>query len=961
MSSFDFGTANAAQKEAILASEGPVLMIAGPGTGKTFTLVKRIAWLVKEKGVKPSEIMAVTFTEKAAKELLTRISNEFLDLRLNLNEMYVGTFHSVCLRILKENSEYVETEKKYRMLDAFEQPYLVCRNIDMFKYLGGYSEHIKSGGPWKQALEICRYVNQLVEEMADLDAMEADADKDMRFLARLAGRYQELLERNRAMDFSSIQTKTWKMLTGNPGVLEKLRESIRYIMVDEYQDTNYIQEQLVFLLAGDRKNLCVVGDDDQGMYRFRGATIRNILEFPGKFPEGECRVVHLDINYRSEPEIIEFYNRWMENREGINLFNWDKFRYSKKIISGKESLSGSRPADARGGDWPEAGGAVYSCGGDSVEVEKEALLRLVRGLISRGNIRDYNQIAFLFRSVKSEEAREIGAYFEANGILVYSPRSEMFFARAEVKQILGCFILCFLSYMEDLRNGQFRYGISGKLRDYYISCVKEALAAAGADPAFMQFIRNTGTEIRNLKAGSDLCLLDIFYHLIAYEPFNGYLQANLKDHVLKSRAARNLSEISRMLSRYSCLHDMHAVSGENKLAMPEEFFNIYLKYMIEDGVGEYEDESEYAPKGCVSFMTIHQSKGLEFPAVVVGSLGNVPKRSPDPLLFAAESRFFHRKPFEPLADIKFFDFWRLYYTAFSRAQNLLVLASKKSDSRYFGEYLRSLPDVSAFRSTAPFEDIKAVKYKRVYSFTSHISVYDGCPSQYKYYKEYGFAQNKMFHTSVGSLVHATLEDMNKCVIAGRADRVSEAAIEEWFTLNYQAMQEETGYYLTDEQRENALQQVIRYFYHRKEELGNVWKAEEEINLVLPDYILQGVIDLIEGRGDTVEIVDYKTGPKPDIEGHPERVEHYRKQLEIYAYLVEKKYGKKVRRMHLYYTNCREGNPLITFEWSRAAIDHTVEEISGTIRNIEDKNFEGSVTNQYACTFCDMRYVCGKAE
>ncbi|MBR3242773.1 MAG: PD-(D/E)XK nuclease family protein, partial [Parasporobacterium sp.] len=131
-----------------------------------------------------------------------------------------------------------------------------------------------------------------------------------------------------------------------------------------------------------------------------------------------------------------------------------------------------------------------------------------------------------------------------------------------------------------------------------------------------------------------------------------------------------------------------------------------------------------------------------------------------------------------------------------------------------------------------------------------------------------------------------------------------------------------------------------------------------INLVLPDYILQGVIDLIEGQGDTVEIVDYKTGPKPEIKDHPERVEHYRKQLEIYAYLVEKRYGKKVSRMHLYYTNCKDGDPLISFDWTRAAIDKTVEEISATIKNIEQKNFEGRVTNNYACTYCDMRYVCG---
>ena len=944
---FDFGLANNMQQQAIKETEGPVLMIAGPGTGKTFTLVKRLAYLVINKDVKPSEIMVVTFTEKAGKELLTRISNEFINcgMNLNTNEMYIGTFHSVCLRLLKENSEHIGNDKKCRMLDAFEQAYLVCRNIESFNRLGGYAKYIGGRSVWKQSLEICRYVNQLMEELVDIDLMEKDADEDMRFLAKLVKRYKEILERNNAMDFSSIQTKTYDMLVNCPDVLEKIRKNIRYIMVDEYQDTNYIQEQLVFLFAGERKNICVVGDDDQGMYRFRGATIRNILEFPSKFADGECRIIHLDDNYRSEPGIIDFYNRWMENAEGINLFNWDKYRYPKRIQAAKKPLLD--------------GASVYSCGGDSIDIEKDELLHMVRCLMENGNISDYNQVAFLFRSVKSEEATRIGAYFEKNGIPVYSPRSDLFFDRKEVRQLLGCLIMCFYSYMVDLKKNMFIHKISAPLREYYICCLKEALPLVKADTGLMGYIEEVKQKIHLLREEMDVCLLDVFYRLISFEPFNGYLQADLHGNVLQSRAARNLSELSRMLTNYSFLHDMHKISADNKLAMPEELFNIYLKYMYEDGIGEYEDESEYAPSGCISFMTIHQSKGLEFPVVVVGSLGNVPKRNSDPLMFTAESRFFHRAPYEPLADIKYFDFWRLYYTAFSRAQNLLVLATKKEDSKYFRQYLDKVQDVRMFCDNAVFVDVKAVNYKRVYSFTSHIALYDGCPRQYKFYKEYGFSQNKMFHTSVGSLVHATLEDMNKCIIAGHLERVNEETIEEWFTLNYQSMQEQTGYELTTEQRENALQQVIRYFHHRKDELGRVWRAEEEINLVLPGFILQGVIDLIEGEGDTVEIVDYKTGPKPNIEGHPERVEHYRKQLEIYAYLVEKQYGKKVSRMHLYYTNCGSGDPLISFNWSRAAIDNTVAEISETIRNIENKDFSDDARNSYACTFCDMRYLCGK--
>lgn len=679
---FDFGNANEDQKKAILTAEGPLLIIAGPGTGKTFTLVKRIAYLVIEKNIRPDEIMVVTFTEKAAKELLTRISNEFIkyDMDIHINEMYVGTFHSVCLRILKEYSEYTDLQQKQPILDAFEQTYLVCRNIENFRHLRGFETHIPaSQGLWRQSLEICRYVNQMMEELVDIDAMANDRDEDIRFLSKLTVRYLELLERSHVMDFTSIQTKTYKLFEKHRDVLGALQEKIRYIMVDEYQDTNYIQESLVFMLAGNQKNLCVVGDDDQGMYRFRGATIRNILEFPHKFAEGECRIVHLNRNYRSEPGIIDFYNAWMANAEGTRLFRWGKYRYEKEIAAAK--------------DKAVFGKSVYRCGGESPDAEIEDLLNLVKKLKASGSISDYNQIAFLFRSVKSKEAISIGTCLEANGIPVYSPRSDLFFERDEIRQILGCLLACFPIYLKDLKKNTFTHRISGKLHQYYVDCVKEAMTLMRADASLHDYIDNQMKYIAALNESTDQGLPELLCHLLSFEPFRGYMSVSLKDHVLKSRAARNLSELLRLLKKFCFLHKMYGLSGVNKAAMAEEFFNIYLKFLYIDGIGEYEDQSGYAPSGCVSFMTIHQSKGLEFPVVVVGSLGNTPRKNLDPLLYSAESRFFRRQPFEPISDIKYFDFWRLYYVAFSRAQNMLVLAVKKEDSRYFGPYLDRLPGI----------------------------------------------------------------------------------------------------------------------------------------------------------------------------------------------------------------------------------------------------------------------------
>ena len=318
---FDFGNANDQQKEAIRTTEGPLLIIAGPGTGKTYTLVQRIVYLIKEKSLKPEEIMVATFTEKAAKELVTRITNELdkLDIPLNLNDMYVGTFHSICLRIIKEHLEYTRVKKNYRMLDQFDQKYMIFQHINRFRALPHYDDLFAPNmGSWRQADKIATYVGSLLEELVDTKEMQSDDNPEILAIANIMDEYRKILEEENLIDFTSIQTEAYRLLKKNPEILDEIRSQIKYIMVDEYQDTNYIQEKIVFLLAGDKKNICVVGDDDQGLYRFRGATIRNILEFPTHFKKDECKQINLTVNYRSEKQIIDFYNEWMQNTDSFS-------------------------------------------------------------------------------------------------------------------------------------------------------------------------------------------------------------------------------------------------------------------------------------------------------------------------------------------------------------------------------------------------------------------------------------------------------------------------------------------------------------------------------------------------------------------------------------------------------------------------------------------------------------------
>lgn len=250
---FDFGNANEAQRSAISTTDGPLLIIAGPGTGKTYTLVKRIVYLITERDVLPEEIMIATFTEKAAKELITRITNELyaIGVSVNLNEMYIGTFHSICLRILKDHLEYTRIKKNYRMLDNFDQQYMVFQKINRFRNLPYFDVIFdKKQGAWRQAGEIVKYVNNLAEELADIDEMQGDADEHIVAVANMMKQYNTLMEDENLIDFSSIQTEAYKLLIEEPSILEEIQQKIKYVMVDEYQDTNYIQELLVFLIAG---------------------------------------------------------------------------------------------------------------------------------------------------------------------------------------------------------------------------------------------------------------------------------------------------------------------------------------------------------------------------------------------------------------------------------------------------------------------------------------------------------------------------------------------------------------------------------------------------------------------------------------------------------------------------------------------------------------------------------------
>lgn len=774
----------------------------------------------------------------------------------------------------------------------------------------------KKQGAWRQAGEIVKYVNNLAEELVDIDEMQGDADEHIVAVANIMKQYNTLMEDENLIDFSSIQTEAYKLLIEKPSILEEIQQKIKYVMVDEYQDTNYIQELLVFLIAGKNKNICVVGDDDQGLYRFRGATIRNILEFPGHFAEGECKQVKLVTNYRSERQIIDFYNKWMSTTDGRAYdFMWKNFRFEKKIVppEGKK--------DAKVG--------VIKCSGrDLLDDWYEQVYSFITQLKSSGVLTDYNQIAVLCKSVKGDKIIGMVEYLEEHGIKVYSPRSEMFFERKEIKQVIGCMILCFPEYVRKLQQRDFSYDFENLYKYYDTQCI------AAARKLILQYRDTLGKWIAekmhkhaNLRRdNADYAFTGLLYQLLQFEPFSTYLGIDMKSGVIDERPARNLSILSSILGKYEYLHRIDVFTEKNIIESVERFFNMYFRFLFDGGITEYEDDSEYAPSGCVSFMTIHQSKGMEFPMVIVDSLNGTPRSSGNHLLEEIENKYFHRKVFETREDIKFFDFWRLYYTAFSRVQNLLVLSccEKKgrgaTPSKYFEECYEKLPDYEDVNlSEITLEKVKPVNIKDTYSFTSHIALYENCALQYKFFKELGFTQVRVGATLFGTLVHETIEDIHRAAMRHEEQTIVPETIREWFDTNYMTLSKCEHSYLGQPQIEAAYKQVLRYVERNQSDWSRIQDAEVEVSLVKPDYILLGKVDLIRGEGDTVEIVDFKSEKKPDVLIETAEMNRYRRQLEVYAHLIEEKTGKKVSKMHLYYTGEDNGVPTVTFNKSTEMI------------------------------------------
>jgi DNA helicase-2/ATP-dependent DNA helicase PcrA len=928
---------NDAQMRAVAHSEGPLLIIAGPGSGKTQVLVWRTLNLLLTEKAEPGEILVCTFTEKAAYELRDRISLDAKKVGYlgDLSDLLVGTIHGICNRFLLKYRHRTRLLAGYDTLnDLTQQLFLNDQFAEVFgepdadgKFLSRWSTK------WGAIENLIPYLNKIAEELVEPELLVASADPFAAAIGRAYLAYVEQLHEENAIDFAHLQTEFLRLLE-QPDVGEAIAGRIKYAMVDEYQDTNFVQEELVLRLAKPQLNVAVVGDEDQALYRFRGATVRNILEFPTRFES--CARETLSINYRSHERIIRAYDHWMSSGDWSNPKGPD-FRFPKTI------------EPEPGAPYP-AYPAVFSIYGTSERDEGQRFADLVAYLKETGVVEDYSQIALLLHSVRGDHSARYLDALARRGIPTFCPRARGYFENEEVRLMVAALALI-LGYHGDGRGELWGHALTELAS--YVDEGLIGLARATAGTPLAARLQTLVAEVADLGEGQSLDrrLADFFYLLVAEEPFATFV----KDE----NRARNLAILSQLLNTFQAHYHFTVITFANREWLRRQFFNSFLRLLHEGGINEYEDPDQPFPRGYVQVMTIHQAKGLEFPVVVVGSLhvATSTSKAVDRIL----GPYYHRPPFEPVSRITDFDRMRLHYVAFSRAAKILALTSTERPKDWFAPIWDGLPQwpyvEKDLLTVLSFKLRERFPLKKAFSFTGDLKVYETCPRQYEYFRYYDFTPSRSAVIFFGLLVHQTIEDVHRWVLDGRLDETTDEVIRGFFEVNVRNLTRSDVRPVGYEAREAAYRQVLNYVHQNRDQMARVIDTEVDVSVEKPDYILTGKIDLLLGGDGKLELLDFKSQVRPDRDDA--YLDAYVKQLHLYAHILEQRYGKRPDRLLLYWTGEeRRENALMAFPYDPAKVAEAGRHFDTVVGKISRREFAvRKAPEPKICKECDFRTYC----
>jgi len=954
---------NPEQKEAVIHKTGPLLIVAGAGTGKTTVIANRIAYLISSKMAKPEEILALTFTEKAAAGMQERVD---MLVPYGFADVWISTFHSFGNRLLEDESIFLGLAPNFRVMEQPQQTVFLRDHffelpIKILRPLGNPLKHIEEILKLFSRLkdedvsseEYDDYIKKL--ESGYLRGASDDAAKEeyqiQEELSRIYRRYEELKMKHGVIDFSDQVWLILKLFRDHPAIVEKYRKKFRYILVDEFQDTNYSQFQLLKILINDERNVTVVGDDDQSIYKFRGAAISNIIGFKEKYPE--AKQVVLTKNYRSGQKILD------TAYELIKFNNPDRLEVKNKIDKKLVSMRKDKPL------FREMT-SVFHSHFDTVSQEADFVAGRIKELVKDG--KKYNDFAILVRS--NNDADPFIKALNFNGMPWHFTGGSGLYARDEIRIMLS-----FLNLISDLSDGVAMFHLASSeiynmpMTDL-IFCMNEAsrknipiykifekASAPDISPAGTESIKKILEDLKKfVELSRDLPTGQVLYKFIND---TGWLKklADGKDQ-------RSFEKVSNIAIFFEIIKNYSRISQNDRV----QFFIRHLNLLIEAGSDPATAEAD-SDIEAVNILTIHKAKGLEFPYVFMVMLihNKFPSIHRHDSIEVPVSLI---KDILPAGDFHKQEERRLFYVGMTRAKDVLCLSSsrdiggktERKVSQFVYEAL-NLPQIKIpAKKLHPVEAIKknekidesvlfpAVSVKKRLAL-SHYQVddYQTCPMKYKYVHILRIPVLSHHSVIYGNAIHETIQFYYKI-------KMEKAAVNaEDLLKKFEAEWEASGFLSREheEQRFEEGRQAILRFFNRAEK-SDVIPAyiEKKFKFDFDGDTIAGRFDRVDVSASGTVIIDFKTS---DISKQDEADDRAKKstQLAVYALAWKTLAGELPDRVELYFVDSG-------IVGSVAPTGKMIEKIEGIIRTaaegIRSENFEPNP--QYmSCSYCPFVNIC----
>jgi DNA helicase-2/ATP-dependent DNA helicase PcrA len=899
-------------------------IIACAGSGKTEFVSARIAYIVAEGLAKPENIVAFTFTERAAQELKFRIRSKIRELigqQPDVGDLYVGTIHSFCYELLKE---FIPGYRAFDVLDEGKR-YSFINTIssdigykDLKDWLDSEDKR-KTYGITQQAWVLNTFIRG-----ADISREEMIAPEEISLSQAFIDAvhiYDKKLHERRFLDFSSMMSLAVQRLENDRLFLQEVRDRFTYITVDEYQDVNSIQEKLIRLMAGPANNLCVVGDDDQSIYQWRGSSVDNILTFDKRYKN--VFIHHLPVNHRSTDGIINLGNAFIKR---------NRYRLPKKMNSS------GRLSDK---------GDIYKISFYEQTDEADFIVNRIRNLVgtewadkhNRKRGLAYSDIAVFFRSVRYDGRPYLDALGQAGIPYAVSGIGGLF--ESEEVDILFS-IFSYIGDFEKLWNISSRTGSVPDINSIYDSAIRIFKL-----PSRKKFRLHMDKIKEHLKSKKRIFLQEVYAEILMVL---GLTEEELHNDT-NELMMYNLGHLSRAISDYEGTRTYCTFKDIERFCW---FIKHYAEGSYDAGAGE--DPTRII--NAVQIMTLHGAKGLGFPVVFMPYCVERKQHLPDSGFLNPDSFQFTRYS----GSVE--DERRLFYVGMTRAKKFLYITTsqnrtngkkKKTPSRFFNELdaryciIEPVPDPSKRKRLPPEPSVEEYRFPTSYS---ELSDYIRCEYDYKMRYVYGFNPVIVQALGYGNQIHNLLNILHKMAQkTGKVPLEEEAAelLKEHFYLKYAAKDQE------EILKRSALRSILRYMGMWKEDFSLSVKTERSFEMDVDNALLTGTIDLLKRENadnNILEIIDFKTG------NERKHQEALHLQVQLYTVAARNALNLDVQKAYVHFLD-EHKQPRVEILTTPKQLDLAMLTISDAVKGITTRRFNRNPRNMNVCNTCDWEKLCPK--